>query len=426
MPHATNASRIVVIGAGHAASEFAGALRAGGFSGPLLMLGEEHHLPYQRPPLSKAFLSGEATLGALELKSAAAYQKLGVEIRTRTRVTAIDRRARRIELQDGGFEGYDKLVLATGGRARPLAARGLEGANELTNFHYLRTVADAGRMRELLRPGLRLVIIGGGYIGLEVASVARKRGLEVTVLEALPRLLARVTAAEVSAFYERIHREAGVAIRTGASVQRIETHPSSERVVAVHTQEDVIPADVVLAGVGQLPNVELAQRCGLALDNGIVVDEHARSSDPDIFAIGDCSNHPSALYGRRLRLESVPNALGQARAAAAMLCGAPRGHEGVPWFWSDQYDLKLQMAGLSHGHDRVITRGRPEERSFIAFYLQAGRIIAADAVNRPRDFLAAKRLVGECAQIRAPESLADESQPFPSNESRPLAAGARN
>jgi 3-phenylpropionate/trans-cinnamate dioxygenase ferredoxin reductase component len=413
MRNGTDTNRIIVIGAGHAASELAGALRAGGFSGPVLMLGEEAHLPYQRPPLSKAFLLGEAALGALELKSAAAYEKMGVEVRTGARVAAIDRRAQRIELERGGFERYGKLVLATGGRARPLAVHGLENERKPSNLHYLRTVADAGPVRELLRPGLRLVIIGGGYVGLEVASVARKRGLEVTVLEALPRLLARVTAAEISAFYERIHRDAGVAIRTRASVGRIETDSTGDTVVAVHTEDEVIAADLVLAGVGQTPNVELAQRSGLAVDNGIVVDEHARSSDPDIFAIGDCSNHPSALYQRRLRLESVPNALGQARAAAATLCGSPRAYNAVPWFWSDQYDLKLQMVGLSQGHDRVITRGRPEERSFITFYLEAGRIIAADAVNRPKDFLAAKRLVGELAEI-TPESLADESRPLQS------------
>jgi 3-phenylpropionate/trans-cinnamate dioxygenase ferredoxin reductase subunit len=250
-------------------------------------------------------------------------------------------------------------------------------------------------------------------VGLEVASVARKRGLEVTILEALPRLLARVTAAEISAFYERIHRDAGVAIRTRAAVRRIETDSTGASVVAVHTEDEVIAADLVLAGVGQIPNVELAERCDLAVDNGVVVDEHSRSSDPDIFAIGDCSNHPSALYRRRLRLESVPNALGQARAAAATLCGSPHAYEAVPWFWSDQYDLKLQMVGLSHGHDRVITRGGPGERSFITFYLEAGRIIAADAVNRPKDFIAAKRLVAELAQI-APESLADDSRPLQS------------
>jgi 3-phenylpropionate/trans-cinnamate dioxygenase ferredoxin reductase subunit len=408
-----DANGIVVIGAGHAASEFAGALRAGGFSGPVLMLGEEAHLPYQRPPLSKAFLSGEAPHGALELKSAAAYEKMGVEVRTGARVAAIDRREHRIELEHGGSEYYGKLVLATGGRARRLAARGLENGAMPANLHYLRTLADAAPIRELLHPGSRLVIIGGGYVGLEVASVARRRGLEVTVLEALPRLLARVTAAEISAFYEQIHHDAGVAIRTCATVRRIETDPTGAAVVAVHTEDEVIAADLVLAGVGQIPNVELAQHCGLAVDNGVVVDEHSRSSDPDVFAIGDCSNHPSALYRRRLRLESVPNAVGQARAAAATLCGSPRPYDAVPWFWSDQYDLKLQMVGLSHGHDRVITRGRPEERSFVAFYLEAGRIIAADAVNRPKDFLAAKRLVGEQLQI-APESLADESRPLQS------------
>jgi 3-phenylpropionate/trans-cinnamate dioxygenase ferredoxin reductase component len=413
MREGTDPNRIVVIGAGHAASEFAGALRAGGFSGPVLMLGEEVHLPYQRPPLSKAFLSGEAAHAALELKSAAAYEKMDVEVRTGARVTAIDRRSRRVVLEQGGFEHYGKLVLATGGRARPLLVHGLDNPKKPSNLHYLRTVADASPVREFLRPELRLVIVGGGYVGLEVASVARKRGLDVTILEALPRLLARVTAAETSAFYERVHRDAGIVIRTGTSVKRIETDLTADRIVAVHTENEVIAADLVLAGVGQIPNVELAERCGLAADNGVIVDEHSRSSDPDIFAIGDCSNHPSALYRRRLRLESVPNALGQARAAAATICGAPRAYDAVPWFWSDQYDLKLQMVGLSHGHDRAVIRGRPEERSFITFYLEAGRIIAADAVNRPKDFLAAKRLVGELAQI-APESLSDDSRPLQS------------
>ena len=414
MGHDTDANRIVVIGAGQAASEFAGALRLGGFSGPVLLLGEEEHLPYQRPPLSKAFLSGEAALGALQLKSAAAYEKMGVEVRTGARVAAIDRSTRRIELEDGRFEPYGKLVLATGGRARPLTVKGAENAGKLLNLHYLRTVADAARIREALRPGLRLVIIGGGYVGLEVAASARIRGLDVTVLEALPRLLARVTTGEISAFYERIHRDAGVAVRTRASVRRIETDPSGSTIVAVHTEDDSIAADLVLAGVGQIPNVELAERCGLEVDNGIIVDEHSRSSDPGIFAIGDCSNHPSPLYKRRIRLESVPNALGQARAAAATLCESPRAYDAVPWFWSDQYDLKLQMVGLSQGHDRVVTRGHPEKRSFIAFYLQAGRIIAADAVNRPADFLAAKRLVGQLVRISDPEQLADESQPLQS------------
>jgi 3-phenylpropionate/trans-cinnamate dioxygenase ferredoxin reductase component len=254
MQSATDTNRIVVIGAGQAASEFTSALRAGGHSAPVLMLGDEAYLPYQRPPLSKAFLAGEANAGALEIRSAIAYEKMGVEVRTGARVAAIDRRARRVELEHGGFERYGKLVLATGGRARNLSVAGLPGARRPRNLHYLRSIADAGSMREMLRPGLRLTIIGGGYVGLEVASAARKRGLEVTVLEALPRLLARVTAAELSAFYAQLHRDAGVDIRTHASVRRIETDPTGDTVVAVHTEDEVIAADLVLAGIGQTPN----------------------------------------------------------------------------------------------------------------------------------------------------------------------------
>jgi 3-phenylpropionate/trans-cinnamate dioxygenase ferredoxin reductase subunit len=409
MTQDTTPGRVVIAGAGHAAGELAGSLRQGGFSGPIVMVGEEPLLPYQRPPLSKAFLSGETDLQALELKPGAAYEKINVEVRTAVRVEAIDRTAKSVSLGDGTHLTYDKLVLATGGRPRTLAIPGLGHADRLSNLHYLRTLHDAKRIRDQLHGGFRLVIVGGGYIGLEVAAVARRHGLQVTLLEALPRVLARVTAPELSDFYAAVHRRAGVDIRTTTAIRSASLDASGNAVASVTTSDgDVLPTDALVIGVGLIPNVELAERCGLAVENGIIVDEFNRTADPDVLAIGDCSNHPSALYGRRVRIESVPNALGQARAAAATLCGRGQPYSAVPWFWSDQYNLKLQIVGLSQDYDSLVLRGRPEDRSFIAFYLKDDRIIASDAVNRPKEFMQAKRLVAERACVPA-ELLADES-----------------
>jgi 3-phenylpropionate/trans-cinnamate dioxygenase ferredoxin reductase subunit len=259
---------------------------------------------------------------------------------------------------------------------------------------------------------LRLVIIGGGYIGLEVAAVAQKRGLHVTVLEALPRVLARVTAPELSAFYERVHREAGVDVRTSVQVTGFEFDASRDAVSGVTLGDgSSLPADVIVAGIGLIPNVELAQEAGLTVDNGIVVNEYTQTDDPNIYSAGDCTNHPSALYGRRIRLESVPNAVEQARTMAAAMCGKPRPYNAVPWFWSDQYNLKLQMVGLSQGYDQFVLRGSTAGTAFSAFYLKEGRVIAADAVNRAPDFMMAKRLVTERATVD-PKLLADEAVPL--------------
>lgn len=403
---------VVVVGAGHATGEFVTALRQGGYGGRILVIGAESHLPYQRPPLSKTYLSGETTADSLYLKPRSTYERAHVEFLLDTRVEKIDRKHKHVVLSDGPSIEYDKLALNTGGRARRLTAGGAEKAEQLQNFHYVRTIQDIDRLRRHFERGLRLVIIGGGYIGLEVAAVAVKRGLRVTVLEALPRVLARVTAPEVSAFYERVHREAGVDVRTGVEVRGFEFDASKDAVSAVICGDGTrVPADVVIAGVGLVPNTELAQAAGLAVDNGIIVDEYSRTSDPDIVAAGDCTSHPSALFGRRIRLESVPNAVEQARTAAATLCGKQRPYNAVPWFWSDQYDLKLQMAGLSQGYDRLILRGSIQDNTFAAFYLKEGRIIAADTVNRPQEFMIAKRLVAECVAID-PQRLADESQPL--------------
>ncbi|WP_394560940.1 NAD(P)/FAD-dependent oxidoreductase [Aquipseudomonas alcaligenes] len=403
-------STAIIIGAGHAGGELAIALRNEGWEGRILLLGEETHLPYHRPPLSKAYLAGSVEKSSLSIRPQLAYDKANVEFFGGVRVTRIDRANKLLELGDGKQLAYDKLAIATGGRPRPLAVPNAGSAERCSNFHYLRTLDDVELIRAQMAAGKRLAIVGGGYIGLEVAAAAVAQGLQVTVLEALPRVLQRVTAAELSAYYERKHREAGVDIRTGVQVADLEV--SGESVSAVLCADGSrLETDLVVVGIGLIANTELAAEAGLQVDNGILVDECARTSDPDIFAAGDCTNHPNALLGRRLRLESVPNALEQSRAAAANMAGKSKAYASVPWFWSDQYELKLKMVGLSEGFERLVLRGDPLSDSFSAFYLKDGKVLAADTVNRPQDFIAAKRLVAESIAVTA-EQLADDSKPL--------------
>lgn len=392
---------VVIVGAGQAGGEIAIQLRKLGFASPVLIIGDEPHIPYKRPPLSKGYLAGAVGEESLHLLPRASLDRIGVECRGSVRVERMDRAARRLHLVGGGTISYDGLALATGGRARGLNLPGAQRGNVFP----LRTLDDVRRIRARLAPGKRLVVVGGGFIGLEVAAVATRLGLHVTVLEGLPRVLARVTAPPVSAFFERVHREAGVDLRTGAQVTALEGEPEVTQVVLDDGTR--IAADLVIVGIGILPNVELAADAGLAVDNGIVVDECARTSDPAIVAAGDCTNHPNEFLGRRVRLESVQNAMEQARAAAATLAGRPEPYRAVPWFWSDQYDLKLQMVGLSAGHDEIVMRGDPAQRSFAVFYFREGRLIAADAVNRAPEFVFAKKLVAARAPLN-PAALADD------------------
>lgn len=392
----------VIVGAGQAGGDLASALRQQGYAGSIVMIGEEQAVPYRRPPLSKAFLSGEIGEDGLFIKPREAYEKHGIELHTGTRVTSIDRVGHTVTLDDGALISYSKLVLATGGRARRLT---LPGA-EKPNVHYVRTIDDVVRLRTQFVAGQRLVIVGGGYVGLEIAAVGIKSGLKVTLVEAMPRLLARVTGPELSSYYEGVHRGRGVDIRLGVGVSAVEGDERAETIVLQNG--DRIPADVVVVGIGLIPNTELAEQCGLAVDNGILVDLYAQTSDPDIYAAGDCTNHDNGFLGRRLRLESVPNASEQARVVAASICGKPIPHSGVPWFWSDQYDLKLQMVGLSQGYDHVVVRGSMENNSFAAFYLQDGIVISVDSVNRAQDFLMGKKMVAGKMRID-PAALVDES-----------------
>ncbi|TAM12489.1 MAG: pyridine nucleotide-disulfide oxidoreductase [Nevskiaceae bacterium] len=394
-----------IVGAGQAGAELAKTLRKRGFGGHVLLLGDEPHLPYRRPPLSKAYLAGKAAPDSFVLIREAQLEKERIEYVRGVRVEKIDRATRTLHLSNGQTRHYDKLALTTGGRPRPLP---LEGANG-DNVFALRRLVDVDRLRPELQAGRRVVIVGGGFIGLEVAAVLGKLGLEVTVLEGLPRVLSRVTGEEMSAFYEHKHRSAGVDLRTGAKLAGFVGAP---RVTAVKLDDGTeIPADVVLVGIGQLPNVELAQDAGVKVDNGIVVDEYAQSSDPDIVAAGDCANFPNRLYGRRLRLESVQNAMDQSRVAAATMMGAREAYDALPWFWSDQYDLKLQMAGLSAGYDAKVVRGKVEDGTFAVFYLKDGVVISADMVNRGPEFGFAKKLIVTRAKPDV-QRLADVNVPL--------------
>jgi NADPH-dependent 2,4-dienoyl-CoA reductase/sulfur reductase-like enzyme len=407
----TSDVNLIVIGAGQAGAELAIQAREAGWQGRITLIGEESVWPYHRPPLSKDYLAGAKVVDDLQLRSPAAYHKAGIEWIPGRRVVAVDRQAKTVVLDDGSSLHYARLAFATGGRPRRLPPP--QGAAEAVgNIHYLRTLTDVDRIRADFVPGARLVIVGGGYVGLEVAAVAVRQGLRVTVLESSERVLSRVTAPAVSAFYEKVHRAAGVRLRTGVHIDDFVLDTSGHRAMGVVCRDgERLDCDVVVAGIGLLPNTELAAACGLAVDDGIMVDGGARTSDPHIVAAGDCTRFHSELYGRSIRLESVPNALAQARCVAATLVGKPPPQESVPWFWSDQYDLKLKMVGLSEGYEQVVLRGSPEDGAFCAFYLQGRRVLAADTVNRVPDFMIAKRLVAERVEV-LPQQLADATQPL--------------
>jgi len=391
---------LVIVGGGQAAAQAIQSLRQQGFADAITLLCDEPYPPYQRPPLSKKYLAGELARERLLLRPAAFYAERGVALELRARVEEIEPAAHRVRLRDGRVIEYDRLLLATGSRARTLDVPG----SALQGVHYLRTIADVDAIVERLVPGARVVLVGAGYIGLEVAAVARQRGFDVTVLEAADRVMSRAVSPEISAFYEQCHAAAGVAVHCGASVKALH---GSARVTAVETADGrTFACDVAIVGIGIVPNVELAAAAGLECANGIVVDEFARTLDAHIVAAGDCTNHPHPLLERRVRLESVPNAVHQAKVAAQTLLGAPTAYSEVPWFWSDQYDLKLQIAGLSTGYEEVAVRGDPAARSFAAFYLRGGAVIAVDAVNSPREFIIGKKLVANRTRV-APGLLRD-------------------
>jgi 3-phenylpropionate/trans-cinnamate dioxygenase ferredoxin reductase subunit len=400
--------RIVIAGGGQAAVQAIDTLRRRGFTGKLVLVGDEPWLPYQRPPLSKKYLAGALERDRLLLRPPHFYESHSIETHLGRRVEEISRREQRLRLDDGSDVAYDALLIATGSRPRTLAAPG----NDLDGVHFLRTIADVEQIRAAWAPGKRLVIVGGGYIGLEVAATARERGLEVTVLEMADRVMNRVVCPQISAFYQAEHARHGVRILCNSRVQAFAAAPGSRQIRAVVTEGgEEHAADCVVVGCGVLPAEELAAAAGLVCDNGIVVDRHCRTSDAVIYAAGDCTSHPSPHYGRRLRLESVDNAFEQGASAALNMLGIETVHDKVPWFWSDQYDLKLIIIGVGQGYDTVVMRGDPASRAFTACYLRSGELIAVDTVNSPKDQMAARKLIA--AHVRpALDRLADPSVPL--------------
>lgn len=387
-------TRVLIIGAGHAGGSAAALLRQYGHEGDIVLVGAEPQAPYQRPPLSKAWLKGETNLEALLLRPLSFYVEQAIELRTGLTATGLDRAGKAVTLSDGTVEIYDVLVLAQGSTARRLPVPG-GGRPDLLE---LRTDADAERLKSALAPGRRLAIVGGGYVGLEAAASARALGAEVVLVEREARVLARVASEFLSRFFTDLHRSHGVDIRTGLEVAGFE--PSGLRL----SQGEAIDADVVLVGVGALACDGLAREAGLDCvdggSGGVVVDEQARTSDPAIFAIGDMTSRPVPVHGGlRTRLESVPNALEQAKQAAAAITGRPAPVPEVPWFWSDQYDAKLQIAGLSHGADQQVLRGDPASGQFAVFHLCGNRIVSVEAVSAPPEFMAGKMLIGRASPV---------------------------
>ncbi len=365
-----------------------------------MLVGEEAWLPYQRPPLSKKFLAGELPAERLYFKPADFYDDHEIDVRLETRITAVDRQQRFVVTAAGEQIAYDTLVFATGSRVRHIRVPG----SDLEGVHYLRSIDDVSRIRADLVTARNVVIIGAGYIGLEVAAVIRELAYNVSVIEMADRVMSRVVAPVVSDFYKAEHEARGVNLLLSTVLEAFE---GDARVNAVKTSgRQSIPADLVIVGIGIAPNTEIAASAGLEVDNGIVVDTHCRTTDDNIYAVGDCTSHPNSIYRRRIRLESVHNALEQAKTAAANICGETAEYSQVPWFWSDQYDLKLQIAGLSEGYDEVVVRGEPASRSFSCLYLHNGKLIACDAINAPRDFVQSKALIAARQEI-APERLAD-------------------
>ncbi|MBS4102983.1 NAD(P)/FAD-dependent oxidoreductase [Tsukamurella paurometabola] len=381
--------RVLIVGAGHAAAQLCGSLRQEGWSGEIVLVGDEPSLPYHRPPLSKTYLAGECDLDELLIRKSDFYDKHAVAFR-QDRVTSVRRDDREVVLEGGERLRYDHLVLSLGARPRPLTVSG----SQMAGVHYLRDSAHVDAIREELSNARHAVIVGAGYIGLETAAALRSLGVDVTVLETAERVLQRVTAAEVSAFYGRVHREEGVDLRLGVQVEALE---GDSRIRGVRlTDGQLIECDLLIVGIGVVPNVEIGHDSGLEIENGIATDQYGRTSDPHIYAAGDCASSYTSRYGRRLRLESVPNAVEHAKAIAAAICGKEKPITALPWFWSDQYDLKLQIAGLNAGYDQVVVRGDSSStRDFTCFYLRDGKLIAADCINQPQEFMFSKRAIAQ-------------------------------
>jgi 3-phenylpropionate/trans-cinnamate dioxygenase ferredoxin reductase component len=394
---------VVIAGSGQAGYQIAASLRTEGYSEPIVLIGEEPHPPYQRPPLSKAFVMGKQDQARLLLRPEAYYHDHRIELLAGEKVVAIERTTRKIRLKSGRQLSYNKLVLALGARNRRLGIPGVE----LEGVCYLRTLAEAVELKQRIEHARHVVVIGGGFVGLEIAASARALGKPVTVVEALPRLMARAVGSTISEFVRAAHAGHGTEILLNAQVREIRGSGGNVEEVLLHGGR-VIAADLVVVGVGILPRTELAHEAGLPVDNGIVADEFLRTADEHIFAIGDCARYPSAFTDSMVRLESVQNAVDQGVSVARTIAGKPSAYRAVPWFWSDQFDLRLQMAGLPDGHDRQVVRGNSEMGKFSVFHFRAGKLCSVDSINRPADHLAARKLLSSGTAV-TPEQASDES-----------------
>jgi 3-phenylpropionate/trans-cinnamate dioxygenase ferredoxin reductase subunit len=378
---------ILIVGGGQAGAQAIDTLRREGFAGRIILVSDEVELPYQRPPLSKKFLAGEMAADRLLFRHQAFYDEQKIELKLGVRATRVETTARRVTLSNGEAIHYDRLLLCTGAMSRQLTCPGAD----LPGVHYLRSIADVPEIQRPIKSGARTVIIGGGYIGLEAAATARQMGCPATVLEMADRVMNRVVASNVSEYFANEHRTHGVKLICNTRVVRLEGHARVERVVCA--DGSTYETDLLLVGVGAIANVQLASDAGLHCDNGVVVDEYCRTSDDAIYGAGDCTNHPSLRFEMRVRLESVDNAVEQAKAAALNILGRTTVHDRVPWFWSDQFDNKLLIAGLSQSHDQQITRGDPATRGFSVCYLKGGELLAVEAINHVTDYMAARKLI---------------------------------
>ena len=397
---------VVIVGGGHGGAQVAVMLRTQKFEGSIAIVGDEPELPYERPPLSKEYFAGEKEFERIQLRPAKYWDEREVTMLLGKRVVSVDPAAHTVTTDGGETISYGKLVWATGGHPRMLPIPG----GDLPGVQGVRTRADADAMKAAAETARQIVVIGGGYIGLEAAAVLSKAGKKVVLLEALDRVLARVAGEDLSRFYEKEHREHGVDVRLGVSVEAIE---GSDHVTGVRLADgEVIPADLVIVGIGIVPAVEPLIAAGAEGGNGVLVDAYCKTSLPDVYAIGDCAAHENAFAeGACIRLESVQNANDQANVVAKGICGVEAPYHAIPWFWSNQYDLKLQTAGLSNGHDQAVLRGDPGARSFSIVYLKAGKVIALDCVNATKDYVQGRMIV--TAGVSAtPEQLADTETPL--------------
>jgi 3-phenylpropionate/trans-cinnamate dioxygenase ferredoxin reductase subunit len=403
-----NSADIVIVGSGHGGAQAAIALRQQGFSGSILMIGRDPEPPYERPPLSKEYLAGEKPFERILIRQPAFWADKGVTLRPGTAVSKVDPQVRELTVTGGETVSYGTLIWAAGGDPRRLSCPG----GDLGGIHTVRNKADVDRMRdELAAGGTRVVVIGGGYIGLEAAAVLRKLGCEVVLLESQERVLGRVAGEDIAHFYEAEHRRQGVDLRTGVEVEAVEG--DGDRVTGVRLASgETVDCDMLVVGIGIVPAVGPLIAAGAAGSNGVDVDPFCRTSLPDVYAIGDCAAHANGYAGGAvIRLESVQNAHDMASTAARSIYGDPQPYDALPWFWSNQYDLRLQTAGLSAGHDTTVLRGDPAERSFSVVYLREGKVIALDCVNKTKDYAQGRRLV-ENRAIIDPEKLLDAERPL--------------